>query len=273
MLKRKGQRSHVVLVVGDSSGIGRACCEEFVDRGRIVYGASRTKLNDTTWQHLYMDVRDESSVADAIGHIVEREGVIDAVVHASGVSLVGPLEETSIDEAQRHFDTNYFGVVRVLRAVLPTMRVQGHGKLVLIGSIGGLIGLPYACHYSASKSALDRLVEALRPEIQPFGIEVAAVHPGDFRTAITNNRQACAAAQSGSPYYDKFSQTAGFYGMSEEGARSPNVLAKGLDALLDWSNLPVRIVFGTQFERLGVFGKTWLPSRLFEQLVGKVYRP
>lgn len=220
-----------------------------------------------------MDVTDEASVAKVVTTILDREGCIDAVVHSAGVSLAGPFEETSIDEARSHFEVNYFGTVRVLRAVLPTMRRQQRGRLLIIGSIGGLIGLPFLSHYSASKFALDGLVESIRPEIRPFGIDATVVHPGDFNTALSANRTISAATQPGSPYYEVFHLAAEFYRKAEEQARSPEILARKIETLLDSPRLPGRVVVGTSFERLGVLGKSWLPRSLFEIILGKAYGP
>ncbi|HXF53722.1 MAG TPA: SDR family NAD(P)-dependent oxidoreductase, partial [Hyphomicrobiaceae bacterium] len=157
----------VVLVTGSSSGVGRACCARLSDGTRRVYGASRTASLDTGWLHIGMDVTDDASVERAIAEVLQREGRIDVLVHCAGVSLVGPIEETTIEEAKQHFDTNFFGAVRVIRAVLPSMRRQQAGRIIVVGSIGGLIGIPYQGHYSAGKFALDGLVEALRTEVRP----------------------------------------------------------------------------------------------------------
>lgn len=266
-------KPRVVLVTGDSSGIGHASCKHLVLRGRTVYGASRSEPKGLAWAHLPMDVTDEASVAKVVATILDREGCIDAVVHSAGVNLAGPFEETSIDEARGHFEVNYFGTVRVLRAVLPTMRRQQRGRLLIIGSIGGLIGLPYLSHYSASKFALDGLVESIRPEIRPFAIDATVVHPGDFNTAISANRTMSAATQPGSPYYKVFHLAAEFYRMAEEQARSPEILARRIEAMLDRPRLPARVVVGTSFERLGVLGKSWLPWSVFEIILGKAYGP
>jgi NAD(P)-dependent dehydrogenase (short-subunit alcohol dehydrogenase family) len=266
-------KSRVILVTGDSSGIGCASCERLAARGHTVYGASRRHPEGDAWTHLHIDVTDEASVTKVIAHILDREGRIDAVVHSAGVSLAGPFEETSIGEAQGHFEINYLGAVRVLRAVLPIMRQQRSGKLLVIGSIGGLIGLPFLSHYSASKFALDGLIEALRPEISPFGIEATIIHPGDFSTALSANRVISAVTKPGSPYYDVFRRAVEFYRKAEEQGRSPEILARKIEALLDGPRLPVRVVVGSSFERLGVLAKTWLPSPLFELIVGKAYGP
>ncbi len=267
------KKARVVLVTGDSSGIGYACCERLVASGRIVYGASRTKPRRRTWAHIEMDVTSDAAVAKTVSHVLEREGRIDAVVHAAGVSLIGPCEETTSTEAQRLFNINYFGAVRVMREVLPVMRKQKSGKLLLVGSIGALIALPYAGHYSASKAALDALIQAVRPELSPFGIDATVIHPGDLNTKIGAHRKKSAATKFGSPYYDVLRRTARFYDRSEKGARNPDALARKIDLLLDDQKLPVRKVVGTVLERLGVLAQDVIPSRLFEKLLNRVYGP
>jgi NAD(P)-dependent dehydrogenase (short-subunit alcohol dehydrogenase family) len=154
------RKTEVVLVTGSSSGVGEACCEHLAKGTRRIYGASRKTVTAAGWHSLSMDVRDDASVQAVVDDIGRREGRLDAVVHCAGVSFAGPFEYTT--EAIGQLDTNYFGTVRVIRAIIPVMRKQRTGKILIIGSIGGLIGLPYICHYSASKSALDHLTQALR---------------------------------------------------------------------------------------------------------------
>lgn len=272
MAKQIGS-ARVVLVTGDSAGIGRACCERLQAGGRVVYGASRSGPSAADWQHLTMDVTDESSVATAVAAIVRSEGRIDAVVHCAGVSFGGPFEETTVEEAKRHFDINYFGAVRVMRAVLPNMRAQRSGKLLMIGSVAGLIGLPYLGYYSAAKFALDGLIELIRPELSSFGIEATAIHPGDFKTELSVKASYAAAAQPGSPHFEAFERANAFYRKAEAGAPSPQVLARKIDRLLERKRLPVRMVVGTPLELLGVWAKSQLPSRVFEIIRAKAYGP
>lgn len=261
----------VVLVTGASSGIGRACCGRLAASGRTVYGASRRVPEDVAWTHLAADVTDEASVTSVVETVLQREGRLDVLVHSAGVSLAGPVEETSIEEARRHFDVNYFGALRTIRTVLPAMRRQGGGRIIVIGSIGGLIGLRYLAQYSAAKFALDGLVEALRPEIAPFGVEATIVHPGDFETELSASGATTAASQPGSPYWSAFQRAAAFYREAEAQARSPAVLARRIDALLERRRLPVRMVVGTTVETLGVAAKRSLPSSVFERILKASY--
>jgi NAD(P)-dependent dehydrogenase (short-subunit alcohol dehydrogenase family) len=262
----------VVLVTGSSSGIGKACCERLADGRRHVYGASRRRSEADRWTHLSMDVTDDASVDGAVGEVMRREGRIGALVHCAGMSLAGAFEDTTLEEARRQLETNFFGAARVLRAVVPIMRRQGAGKIIVIGSIGGLIGLPYIGYYSASKFALDGLVESLRMEIRPFGIEATVVHPGDFNTEISASQILCAAATADSAYFDACRRTVDIYDTNVRMARSADVVARKVERLLARRRLPVRYVLGTPTEVAGVWLKSMLPSRSFEYIFRKSYK-
>jgi NAD(P)-dependent dehydrogenase (short-subunit alcohol dehydrogenase family) len=265
-------RTEVALVTGSSSGIGEACCER-LSRKRRVYGASRTKTEGKRWFDVGMDVTDEGSVTTAVASILEREGRIDAVVHCAGFSLTGPIEETTCEEAIRQFETNYFGTVRVLRAVLPAMRREGSGKIIIVGSIAGLIGLPYFGHYSATKFALDGLAEALRQEVLAFGVYVSLVHPGQFKTRLTDNRIYPQSTTTSSEYDSVFRKTDAFYAAAEKRARSPDVVAKTVEAILARRRPGLRYVIGEPLEVLGVWAKRILPSDAFAYAFRKLYLP
>lgn len=274
MLRTQGQAHRVVLVTGSSSGIGKACCDRLArDPGNRVFGSSRSETTPGAWTFIRMDVTDEASVAAAVAEIVRREGRIDVLVHSAGSSLTGPIEDTQIEEARRQFETNYFGAVRVVRAVLPVMRGRAQGQIILIGSIGGLIGLPFLGHYSATKFALDGLVEALRGEIEPFGIEATIVHPGDLDTSFGSNRQHCSGTTSDSPYCDRFRAFARFYDEVEHKGGPPDLVARRIERLLGRRRLPVRVLVGSVLEVAAVWGKALLPARSFEYIFRKAHSP
>jgi NAD(P)-dependent dehydrogenase (short-subunit alcohol dehydrogenase family) len=262
----------VVLVTGSSSGIGKACCEHLARSDRRVYGASRTPSQPESWRYLPMDVTDDASVERAVGAVLAEEGRIDALVHCAGVSLAGSIEDTTVEEAKRQFDTNFFGTVRVVRAVLPPMRAQSAGKIIVIGSIGGLIALPYIGYYSASKFALDGLIEALRMEVAAFGIEACLVHPGDFNTAISANQVLCANASEQSPYAAACKSVIGIYDVNVSKAPSADVVARRIDRLLSRRRLPVRTVVGSPSEIGAVWLKSLMPGRSFEALFRRTYK-
>jgi NAD(P)-dependent dehydrogenase (short-subunit alcohol dehydrogenase family) len=263
--------TNVVLVTGSSSGIGKACCDRLANSGRRVYGSCRTQYAGQGWQYTRLDVNDEYSAHRAIEEVANREGCIDALVHCAGSSLAGSVEDTTVDEAKVQFDTNFFGTVRVLRAVLPVMRKQGHGKIIVIGSIGGLIALPFIAHYSASKFALNGLIEALRLEVAPWGIDATILHLGDFNTAISANQVCSRNATVASPYFAAFQQAIDLYDRNVRSARSPDVVAYKVESLLSRRHLPARCVVGSPIEVFALAMKAVMPPRGFEYLFRRRY--
>src|ERR1700759_3251829 len=194
------ENKQVVLVTGASSGIGLACATYLAGRGYRVYGTSRRAGTSQKGSvaMLVADVTNDLSVEQAVAAVLEREGRLDIVVNNAGMCLAGPAENTSIEAAKSQLEVNFFGAHRVCRAVLPIMRSQRAGYIVNIGSIGGLVAIPYQSMYSASKFALEGFSESLRMEVRPFGIRVVIIEPGDHKTAITENRRM--AETSGSAY-------------------------------------------------------------------------
>jgi len=188
------ETSKVVLVTGVSSGIGRVVAEQFARRGCEVFGTVRnlstaTPLPGVTL--IEMDVRNNDSVRYAIAEIVGRTGRIDVLVNNAGVNMIGAVEETDIAEAMTLFETNVFGVMRTVQAVLPHMRQQRSGRIVNVSSVLGFLPAPYMGLYSASKHAIEGLSETLDHEIRQFGIRVTLVAPAYTRTSLeTNSPQA-----------------------------------------------------------------------------------
>ena len=259
----------VVLVTGCSSGIGKSTCDHLAANGRRVFGGSRSACAPTAWTYLPIDVTQEDSVAQAVATVHASEGRIDALVTAAGRSLMGALEETTIDEAKQHFDINFFGTIRLIKAVLPVMREQRAGKIILIGSIGGLIGLQYLAYYSAAKFALNGVVEALRPEVAEFGVQVCVINPGDFATNISVNELHAANSGPQSPYFEAHQRARNLYGRRIRQAPPPLAVARVVNRLLNKRTLPVRLAVGSSVEKLGLTAKRVLSPRAFEYVLKK----
>jgi short-subunit dehydrogenase len=180
--------AQTVLVTGASSGIGQATAQLLSERGFNVYGTSRKP----TGKLIPLDVRSDDSVRAC----VERVGTIDVLVNNAGYSLMGSAEETSLEEAKAQLETNFFGVVRMVKAVLPAMRKAGAGKIITIGSLAGITAIPFGAFYTASKFALEGYTEALWHELRPFGIHVTLIEPGFIATPIGERTQIAAAPLS-----------------------------------------------------------------------------
>src|SRR6218665_343538 len=182
--------SKVVLITGGSSGIGKSIGEYLHQKGFVVYGTSRNpeKVLNSVFPLVALDVRNSESIQTAVSKIIETSGRLDIVINNAGVGITGPLEEIPTEEIRNNFETNFFGPIEVMKAVLPQMREQKSGLIINITSIAGYMGLPYRSVYSASKGALEILTEALRMEVKSFGIEITNVAPGDFATNIAAGR-------------------------------------------------------------------------------------
>ena len=179
----------VALVTGASSGIGRATAIALHQAGFTVYASARTlgTLNDLQRQGLHivqLDVTDEGSMQGAVRQITTEAGTISVLVNNAGYGLNGPTEELELPEVRREFETNVFGLLRLSQLVLPGMRAQRWGRIIHVGSVGGSFTAPGAGAYHASKYAVEALSDAMRYEVQSFGVDVVLIKPTGVHTAF-----------------------------------------------------------------------------------------
>jgi NAD(P)-dependent dehydrogenase (short-subunit alcohol dehydrogenase family) len=178
------------LVTGVSSGIGREIAQLLAERGARVFGTVRDPqaANPIRGVEIVrMEVTDDSSVNEAVQIIVQKVGPIQCLVNNAGYAAFGALEETSMEEARQQFETNFFGVLRVTNAILPSMRQAGDGRIVNISSVVGFLPAPYMGIYAASKHALDGYTESLDHEVRRFGVRALLVQPAYTKSKITGN--------------------------------------------------------------------------------------
>jgi NAD(P)-dependent dehydrogenase (short-subunit alcohol dehydrogenase family) len=262
----------VILITGASSGIGRACALHLTERGFRVYGTSRKAPAEAfPFTMLEMDVTGDASVQRAIAQLAAREGRIDCVVNNAGIALAGPLEKTSLEEAGRQLDVNLFGALRVCRAVLPIMRGQNAGYIVNIGSIGGLIAIPYQALYSASKFALEGISESLRLEVRSFGIRVVIIEPGDTKTPITQHRTIAVDASARNEY-PAFSAAVKRMALDEQSGPGPESVARLLEKIINTPHPRLRYTTGPAVQRAAVFLKRLMPYAALEYGMRCYYR-
>ncbi len=267
-----GSPQNVVLITGASSGIGQACGEHLAKSGWRVFGTSRNAASvapgaSTTSgsvEMVMMDVENDESVQNCVDGVLAKAGRIDAVVNNAGISIMGSVEDTSIEEAKAQLETNFFGVLRVCRATLPILRKQGGGHIVNISSLGGLIGLPFSGLYSASKFALEGVSESLRMECRQFGVRVVLVEPGDFRTNITARRRTVRAAETNDAYRAAFEHCKRKQDQDEANARTPEAVAHVVARILEDPNPRTRYAVGMFTQTMVVPLKRILPQRVFE---------
>jgi len=191
----------VALVSGTSSGIGLRTSVQLVKAGFLVVATMRdlTKRSalDTaaaeagvTVDVRALDVQSDESVAAGVAGVLERYGRIDLLVNNAGAGFLGTFEQTSMADAQRVFDINYFGVVRLTKAVLPSMREARTGRIVTVTSVGGVMGQAFNDHYCGAKAAVENMFESLAPVVQRFGIHCSLIEPGPVRTEFVANVEA-----------------------------------------------------------------------------------
>lgn len=265
----------VILVTGTTSGFGRLIAERLSSEGHRVYGTHLPGFEFDpeafSFPMLELDVTDDASVARCVGDLIDTEGRIDVLINNAGFGLAGALEDTTPEEARSQMEVNFFGPLRMIRAVLPHMRSQGSGRLLTVSSMAGHVGMPYQPIYSASKFALEGLNEALRLELRESGIDAAVVCPGDFNTGFTAARQFTKGAHS-RWHEQQLKTTVGIMEEDERSGPDPGMVADLFVRLVDAPSLRVRYFVGRRSQRLSIFLKRLMPAILFERLVRSAYR-
>jgi NAD(P)-dependent dehydrogenase (short-subunit alcohol dehydrogenase family) len=254
-----------ILVTGASSGIGAAIAARLARDGHQVTGTCRNPEKEavTGIRMLVLDVTSDASVAACVGeYLKEAAGGIDVLINNAGYLQSGAIEEVTIEQARAQFETNYFGVLRMVRAVLPVMRAQKRGLIAATSSLAGMIPLPFWGQYNASKFAVEGLMETLRQEMKPFGVQVAMVEPGSIRTPFYAVPDV-PATTAYSPWRERFSKTMkGF----EQKAPGPEVVAEVFSRIVR-SERPALRNRVTMEATLFPLMRWLLPSSMFEGMV------
>jgi NAD(P)-dependent dehydrogenase (short-subunit alcohol dehydrogenase family) len=268
--------SKAVLITGCSTGIGRATAILLAAKGWPVYATARKldaikDLEAKGCRTLALDVCDEASMRAAVDAVEREHGAVGVLVNNAGYGLEGCFEETPMELVRTQFETNVFGLTRMCQLVLPAMRKQGWGKIVNVSSVGGKLTLPGGAFYHATKHAVEALSDAMRFEVQGFGVDVVVIEPGPIktefgRTAIANVNR---VKQDGSAYAVFNAAVAGkihealeggmlaaLAGAPEDGATA---IAKAIGASRPRTRYPI-----TAAARTLIFLRRWLPDRGFD---------
>jgi NAD(P)-dependent dehydrogenase (short-subunit alcohol dehydrogenase family) len=223
-----------VLITGATDGLGKAAALLLAERGYRVFAAGRSakkrahldalaKQEKLPLETLEMDVCDDRSVQRAVTAVYQKAGTINVLINNAGLAYVATVEDMTIEDWRRQFETNFFGVLRVTQAVLPQMRERRRGRIIMISSVSGLVTPPTQGAYSASKHAMEGLSNAMRHELYPFGVETVLIEPGYI---VTNIQQT--AVEVAQPYQDKIQNGpyAKVYAGSWAGAKSSRAKSK-----------------------------------------------
>jgi NAD(P)-dependent dehydrogenase (short-subunit alcohol dehydrogenase family) len=261
----------VALVTGVSSGIGEATARALSRDGYRVFGTVRSPDGEVPEgvERVSLDVRDEGSIRAAVASILSRAGRIDALVNNAGVNILGAIEETNTAQAQALFDVNFFGAVRVTRAVLPTMRAQRAGRVVFVSSVTGFMPAPFMGFYAASKHAIEGYSESLDHEVRTLGIRAILVEPTFTRTKIDKNSSVAASP------IDDYSEArervvAGILKNTEAGG-DPALIAAAVAQALSDRNPKLRYPVGKGAGMLAKL-RSFMPAGVFDSSLRKEFQ-
>ena len=262
----------VILVTGITSGFGRAMAARLSADGHKVYGTHRHAVDFLPGvTYIAADSQAEADVNAAVQQVLDAEGRIDVFINNAGMGIGGPLEFSSMQDAQRQMDVNFMGMVRYLHAVVPVMRAQGSGKIICLSSIGGLMGLPYQGLYSASKYAIEGYCEALRLELRHTGVSVTVIEPGDFATGFTAARKSVPAGEAFSAY-PSYARSLASIEHDENSGLKPEFLAGKISRIVRKRRPGYSYIIASPLQKLAVFAKWLLPARWFAWIMSVYYK-
>lgn len=257
----------IAVITGGSSGIGLATADRLAGQGYTVYELSRSGGDRPGIRHLSADVTDEAAVQDALHAVIEQAGRIDLAVSNAGFGISGATEYTPIDDAKRLFDVNFFGAAAFARAALPYLRAT-RGRLIFVGSVAGLVSIPFQSYYSASKAALTSLCDAIRNEVRPFGVTACCVMPGDVHTGFTDARDRLADGDD--IYGGRIERSVAVMEKDEKNGMPPDAVARVICRAAAKKRVAPLYTAGTSYKLL-VFLMRLLPRSLCNYIVGLLY--
>jgi NAD(P)-dependent dehydrogenase (short-subunit alcohol dehydrogenase family) len=263
----------VVLITGASSGFGSAIAKALAASGYRSFGTSRSPRAAPAdgFTTLSLDVTQDDSVHACIAEVIRVAGRIDAVINNAGFGVAGAIEDTTPEEVQSQFDTNFFGLHRVCRAVLPHLRAQGAGTIINMSSLAGRIPLPFQAFYSATKFAVEAYTEALRMEVRPFGILVSMIEPGDFATSFTANRRMTIGTIPASPYFESATRAIATMTRDEQANQDLSPVVAAVETILQSRRPALRYPRANAVQRSFNALRPLLPQRLAEYLIRDTY--
>jgi NAD(P)-dependent dehydrogenase (short-subunit alcohol dehydrogenase family) len=258
----------IAVLTGGTSGIGMQTALALKSAGYTVYELSRRAQGVEGLNHLVADVTDEAAVKKAVDEIVAREGKIDVLVNNAGFGISGAVEFTKTEDAKRLFDTNFFGMVNMNRAVVPVMREAGQGRIVNISSVAGQIPIPFQTYYSAAKAATNSYTMALANELRPYGVTVCAVQPGDIKTGFTKAREK--TVDGDDVYGGRIGRSVSRMEHDEQTGMDPAVAGKFIANVAMKKKVSPIYTIGASYSFL-TFLTRLMPRKTMNKIIGAIY--
>lgn len=265
-------RPPVALVTGASSGLGEALCQLMAREGYRVYGLSRRPVSIEGVTSLPTDLTNEVAVQKAIATAVEENGGIDLVLHCAGIGGGGPVEHMPLERAKKIMDTNFWGTFILCQAALPHLIAAPAGRLLIVGSIGGFMGIPFRSVYCASKGALTNFVESLRLETEGTSLQTTLITPGDIATNSFATQYRVPHDEVEERYHRRY--VAADNGMRDHvnDGMDAAQLAKKMLAIAQKDRLNPQYIIGEFTQKISPIAKRILPGSWWEKLLGSYYK-
>ena len=260
--------SKIVLVTGASSGIGKSIALYLSSKGFKVYGTCRDpkKYDIIDFSLLKCDITIVNQIKDVVSFVLKKEGRIDILINNAGIGITGPLEETSESNIKFAFETNFFGPINIIKECIPSMRKQETGLVINITSVMGYFAMPFRGVYSATKSSMEIIGEALSMELNKFNIKVVNIAPGDFKTNIISRRINSPSVPKSS-YEKDYVKSINSANSHVNNALSPIIISKLVYKIINSKNPKIHYKVGTFIQKFSIILKRLLPDRLFEKII------
>ncbi|MEO0625824.1 MAG: SDR family NAD(P)-dependent oxidoreductase [Bacteroidota bacterium] len=262
----------IALVTGASSGVGEALGPMLAKEGYRVFGMSRRTVDLPGVEALPADVSQADAVQDAVQKLLSKTGNrLDCVIHCAGIGGAGPVEQMPLDRANAIMNTNFWGSYHICQACLPALLEAPAGRLILVGSIAGFMGIPFRSVYCASKASLIALTDSLRLETSGHSLQISCVCPGDISTNSI-------ATQYRMPVEDVHERYRKTYQAADDGmadnvdhGMSAEFVAAKIQAIIKKSSLKPRYVVGPALQRASTIARRILPGRMWENVLKSYY--
>ncbi len=263
-----------VWIAGASSGLGLATAQAFYNAGYCVIAGARSFQNveeNPNFIKLYLDVCDEQSCQSFKNTALSYCDHVDVFIYCAGTIIFGPCELLSASEYARVMETNFFGLTRLTSQILPKMREQRSGKIILFSSINGVVATPFQSPYVASKHAIEGYFKCLCMETKDYNLQISIVRPGDHKSGSKAYRKQCAANVDKSVYKENYTKGTNKILYDEDHGSEPLLFGKKILQLSEKKNTPRIIIISKGFERFSITLFKLLPNRLFHWILGKYY--
>ncbi|WP_168797556.1 SDR family NAD(P)-dependent oxidoreductase [Neolewinella litorea] len=264
--------SQVALVTGASSGVGESLAPLLASRGWRVYGMSRRSVDLPGVTPLPADISDAEALGRAIRLLEEESGRLDAVLHCAGVGGAGAVESMPTGRARRIMETNFWGSWNLCQATLPLLRRSPRGRLLLVSSIAGHMGIPFRSVYCASKASVIALSDSLRLELRGSTVQVACISPGDIATNSIATQYRQPAAEMDPLYRERYQRADDAMANNVDHGMSAGYVAGEMLQILLKNQLSPHYVIGEPVQKISTVARRLLPARAWEWVLGRYYR-